>query len=168
MSNHETTAMKDSATLQVTTPSDREVAIRRIFNAPRRLVFEAWTNPKYVPQWMLGPQGWTMPVCEIDLRPGGAWHFVWRQSDGAEMEMSGTYREVKPPERVVSTESWGGDWPETLNTVVFSEEDGKTSVAITILYPSKEARDAALQTGMAKGVGMSYDRLEGLLASMAG
>jgi uncharacterized protein YndB with AHSA1/START domain len=109
-----------------------------------------------------------MPVCEIDLRAGGAWHFVWRQADGTEMEMRGVYREVKPPERVVSSESWGGGWPETLNTVVFWEEAGKTSVAITILYPSKEARDEALKTGMAKGVGMSYDRLAKLLASMAG
>jgi len=167
MSNRNAGAMQESTTLEVTTPSDREIVMRRTFNAPRRLVFETWTNPKYVPQWMLGPPGWSMPVCEIDLRPGGAWHFVWRQSDGTEMEMRGTYREVKPPERVVSTESWGGDWPETLNTVVFAEKDGKTSVAITILYPSKEARDAALRTGMAKGAGMSYDRLAGLLASMA-
>ena len=167
MSNHETAAMKDSPTLQITTPSDREIVMLRVFNAPRRLVFEAWTSPKYVPQWLLGPPGWTMPVCEIDLRPGGAWHFVWRQADGTEMEMRGMYREVVPPERVVSTETWGGEWPETLNTVVFFEEDGKTSVAITILYPSKQARDAALKSGMTKGAGMSYDRLAGLLASLA-
>jgi uncharacterized protein YndB with AHSA1/START domain len=168
MSKHKAGAMQEPSTLEVTTPSDREIVMRRVFNAPRRLVFEAWNNPKYVPQWMLGPPGWTMPVCEIDLRPGGAWHFVWRQADGTEMEMHGVYREVKAPERVVSTESWGGDWPETLNTVVFAEELGKTSVAITVLYPSKEARDAALATGMAKGVGMSYDLLAKLLASMAG
>jgi uncharacterized protein YndB with AHSA1/START domain len=168
MSNHKAGAMQEPPTLQVTTPSDREILMQRVFNAPRRLVFEAWTNPKYVPQWLLGPPGWTMPVCEIDLRPGGAWHFVWRQANGTEMEMRGVYREVKPPERVVSTESWGGDWPETLNTVVFSEEEGKTIVAITILYPSKDARDTALNTGMAKGAGMSYDLLAKLLASMAG
>ena len=168
MSNHKADAMQESTTLQVTTPSDREVVMQRVFNAPRRLVFEAWTNPKYVAQWLLGPPGWTMPVCEIDLRPGGAWHFVWRQDGGAEMEMRGVYHEVKPPERIVSSESWGGDWPETLNTVVFSEEAGKTSVSITILYPSKEARDEALKTGMAKGAGMSYDRLAGVLASMSG
>jgi uncharacterized protein YndB with AHSA1/START domain len=168
MSNHKAAAMSDSATLQVTTPSDREIVLRRVFNAPRHLVFEAWTNPRYVPQWLLGPPGWTMPVCEIDLRPGGAWHFVWRQADGTEMEMHGLYREVKPPARLVNTEFWGGDWPETLNTLVFSEEHGKTTVAITILYPSKEARDAALKTGMAKGAGMSYDRLAGVLASMTG
>jgi uncharacterized protein YndB with AHSA1/START domain len=168
MTNHKAGAMQDPSTLQVTTPSDREIVMRRVFNAPRRLVFEAWTNPKYVPQWMLGPPGWTMPVCEIDLRAGGAWHFVWRQADGTEVEMRGVYREVKPPERVVSSESWGGDWPETLNTAVFTEEDSKTNVTITILYPSKEARDAALKTGMAKGAGMSYDRLAKLLVSMVG
>ena len=77
---------------------------------------------------MLGPPGWTMPVCEVDLRPGGAWHFVWRSRDGAEMDMRGVYREVSPPERLVATEQWGGDWPETLNTMVFSEEDGMTTI----------------------------------------
>ena len=87
-----------------------------IVDAPRHLVFAAWTNPEHLPHWMLGPPGWTMPVCEIDLRPGGEWHFVWRRSDGAEMEMSGVYKEITPPERLVSTESWGGNWPETLNT----------------------------------------------------
>lgn len=86
-----------------------------------------------------------MPVCEIDLRPGGAWHFLWRRSDGAEMEMRGGYREVKPPERLVSTESWGGNWPETLNTLLLSEQNGKTTVTNTVLYPSKQARDAALK-----------------------
>ena len=83
-----------------------------------------------MPHWMLGPDGWTMPVCEIDLRPGGAWHFVWRGSDGTEMEMRGVYREIAPPERLVTTESWGGDWPETLNTLVLTEEDGKTTIGV--------------------------------------
>src|SRR5450755_2054991 len=101
--------MKDSESLQFDAPGDREVTMTRVFDAPRSLVFETWTNPKHVPQWMLGPAGWTMPVCEIDLRPGGAWHFVWRKSDGAEMSMRGVYQEVVPPERLVSTESWGGD-----------------------------------------------------------
>ena len=100
-----------------------------------RLVFEAWTNPEHLPHWMLGPAGWTMPVCEIDLRPGGAWHFVWRRSDGTEMEMRGVYQEIVPPERLVSTESWGGDWPETLNTLILSEEDGKTTITSTDPLP---------------------------------
>lgn len=152
-------AAKSSAALTVTMPTDREVAITRVFDAPDRLVFEAWTSPEHLPHWMLGPEGWTMPVCEIDLRPGGSWHFVWRRSDGTEMGMNGVYREIKPPERLVSTESWGGNWPETLNTLVLTEEAGKTTATLTILYPSKEARDAALQTGMKDGVAVSFDRL---------
>lgn len=150
-----------------TTPSDREVAMTRVFDAPRSLVWDAWTNPEHVPQWLLGPEGWTMPVCQIDLRPGGEWHFVWRRTDGTEMEMRGEYREVTPPERLVSTESWGGDWPETLNTLILIEEDGKTTVTQTVLYPSKEARDTALGTGMQEGASQSFDRLAEHLRTMA-
>jgi uncharacterized protein YndB with AHSA1/START domain len=150
-----------------TTPSDREVVMTRVVDARRSLVWEAWTNPEHVHNWLLGPEGWTMPVCEIDLRPGGTWHFVWRQSDGTEMEMRGEYREIAPPERLVSTESWGGDWPETLNTLVLSEEDGKTTITQTTLYPSKEARDAALQTGMTDGASVTFDRLAQYLRTMA-
>ena len=157
--------MKNTGTSEVTTPTDREIVVTRIVDAPRRLVFEAWTNPEYLPQWMLGPPGWTMPVCEIDLRPGGEWHFVWRRSDGTEMGMRGVYREINPPERLVSTESWGGNWPETLNTLMLSEDDDKTTITIRILYPSKEARAAALQTGMKEGMSRSFDRLAELLAS---
>jgi uncharacterized protein YndB with AHSA1/START domain len=158
--------MPNSEVFSVTTPTDCEIVVTRVFNAPRKLVFDAWTNAQYLPHWMLGPDGWTMPVCEIDLRPGGSWHFVWRHSNGKEMEMRGEYREVKPPERVVSSESWGPDWPETLNTVVFSEHAGKTAATITLLYASKEARDAALKTGMKQGMALSYDRLENYLASL--
>ena len=160
-------AAQDRSALTVTKPTDREIVMTRVFDAPRRLVFEAWTDPRHVPQWLLGPEGWTMPVCEIDLRPGGAWRFVWRKSDGAEMEMTGLYREVVLPERVVHTESWGAEWPETLNTLTFAEKDGKTTASLTVLYPSKEARDAALKTGMEDGVAVSFDRLEGLLRGMA-
>jgi uncharacterized protein YndB with AHSA1/START domain len=158
--------MSNAETFNVTTPSDREIIVTRVFNAPRSLVFEAWTNPKYLPHWMLGPDGWTMPVCEIDLRPGGSWHFVWRHSNGKEMEMRGEYREVAPPERLVSTESWGPGWPDTLNTLELSEDTGKTIATITLLYASKEARDAALNTGMKKGMAISYDRLEAYLKSL--
>jgi uncharacterized protein YndB with AHSA1/START domain len=153
-----TTANKVGATT-FTTPSDREVVMTREVEAPRELVFDAWTKPEHVQQWMLGPSGWTMPVCEIDLRPGGEWHFVWARADGTEMDMRGEYREVTPPVRLVSTESWGGDWPETINTVTLSEEDGKTTITQTVLYPSQEARDAALETGMKDGVSESFDRL---------
>ena len=161
-----TTANKVNETT-FTTPSYREILGTRVVDAPRELVWEAWTNPEHVPHWLLGPEGWTMPVCEIDLRPGGAWHFVWRRSDGTEMEMRGEYREVEPPVRLVHTEAWGGDWPETLNTLILSEEDGKTLMSQTILYPSKEARDAALATGMKKGASISFDRLDEYLRTMA-
>ena len=161
-----TVTSKGSATT-FTTPSDREIAMTRVFDAPRRLVFEAWTKPEHLPHWMLGPPGWTMPVCEMDLRPGGAWHYVWRKSDGSEMEMRGVYREIVPPERLVSTESWGGDWPETINTVTLTEENGKTTMTLTVLYPSKEARDAALKTGMKDGVSQSFDRLADYLQTIA-
>jgi len=150
-----------------TTPSDREIAATRVFDAPRRLVYEAHTNPKHLPNWMLGPEGWTMPVCEIDLRPGGTWHFVWRKADGSEMAMRGTYKEVVPPEKVVTTESWGGDWPETINTLTLTEKDGKTILTSTILYPSKDARDAALKTGMKQGMNVSFDRLAAYLQGIA-
>jgi uncharacterized protein YndB with AHSA1/START domain len=147
------------------TPSDREIVITRVFNAPRRLVFEAYTNPAHLPHWMLGPQGWTMPVCEIDLRVGGAWRFVWRHSDGTEMVMRGVCQEIAPPERLVSRESWGGDWPETLNTLLLSEQDGKTTITQRVLYPSREARDAALKTGMQEGMDQSFERLGEYLAA---
>jgi len=159
--------MKNTERLQVTTPTDREIVMTRVFDAPRRLVFEAWTNPEHLPHWMLGPEGWTMPVCEIDLRPGGAWHFVWRRADGTEMAMSGMYKEVTPPERLVSTESWGGNWAETLNTLTLSEANGKTTMTNTVLYPSKEARDAALKTGMKEGASQGFDRLDEYLRTMA-
>jgi uncharacterized protein YndB with AHSA1/START domain len=159
--------MMNSESFLVTTPSDREIVLTRVFNAPRKLVFDAWTNPKYLPHWMLGPEGWTMPVCELDLRPGGSWHFVWRHSNGQEMEMRGEYREVKPPERLVSSESWGPGWPDTLNTLELSEHAGKTTATITLLYASKEARDAALASGMKAGMAMSYNRLEAYLATLS-
>lgn len=156
-----------AGTTTFTTPSDLEISMTRVFDAPRRLVWEAWTNPEHLPQWMLGPDGWTMPVCEIDLRPGGKWHFVWRKNNGEEMSMHGEYREVVAPERLVNTENWGGDWPETLNTLILTEENGRTRMESRGLYPSKEARDRALGTGMKEGADQSFDRLEELLRKMA-
>ena len=156
-----------SAATSLTTPSDREIVITRVVDAPRNLVFDVWTKPEHVAHWMVGPQGWTMPVCEIDLRPGGAWHFVWRSADGAELAMRGVYREVVPPERLVCTESWGSDWPETLNTLLLSEEHGRTMIRQHILYVSKEARDAALKTGMESGMSESFDRLADYLVTLA-
>lgn len=158
---------KHSGATSLTMPSDREIVITRVVDAPRRLVFEVYTNPEHLPHWMLGPQGWTMPICEIDLRVGGAWHFVWRRADGTELAMRGVYQEIMPPERLVSTESWGDGWPETLNTLVLSEEHGRTTITQRVRYSSKEVRDAALKTGMQKGMSETFDRLATYLATMA-
>lgn len=147
-------------------PSDRELVATRVVDASRERVFAAWTDPQHVPNWMLGPDGWTMPVCEIDLRPGGSWHYVWRSADGTEMEMHGQYREIAAPERLVTTESWGDPWPDTINTLVLTEEAGETTMTCTVLYPTPEARDAAVATGMKQGWAASYDLLDRYLASM--
>jgi uncharacterized protein YndB with AHSA1/START domain len=148
------------------TPSDREIVVTRVVDAPRRIVFDAMSSPKHVPNWLTGPDGWTMPVCEIDLRPGGAWRYVYRKADGSEMTLQGSYREVTPPERLVATESWGPEWPETVNTTVLSESAGQTTITITVRYPSKEARDAALETGMKEGMNQGFARLDVLLDTL--
>jgi uncharacterized protein YndB with AHSA1/START domain len=152
--------------LQVTTPTDREIAMTRIFAAPRRLVFDALTKPELVKQWLLGPPGWSMPVCEIDLRVGGAYRYVWRHTNGNEMGMGGVYREIAAPERIVATEKFDEAWypGEAVGTLVLSEQGGKTTITQTVLYQSREARDAVLKSGMEKGVAASYDRLAELLA----
>jgi uncharacterized protein YndB with AHSA1/START domain len=155
-------------TLQITTPSNREIAMKRVFDAPRRLVFEAFTKPELVKQWLLGPPGWSMPVCEIDLRVGGAYRYVWRHTKGKEMGMGGVYREIVPPERLVCTELFDEAWyeGESLITTTLLEQGGKTTLTTTILYVSQEVRDGVLKSGMESGVAASYDRLAELLASM--
>jgi uncharacterized protein YndB with AHSA1/START domain len=160
-----TTATRPGVTTYAT-PTDREVVVTRVVDAPRKVVFAAHTEPRHLQRWLLGPEGWTMPVCEFDARPGGAWRYVWRKADGSEMALSGIVREFAPPERVVHTERWGPEWPETVNTTVFTESEGRTTITLTIAYPSKEARDAAIQTGMKGGMDQSYDRLDVLLRSL--
>lgn len=160
------TATKPGVT-SYTIPTDREVVVTRVVDAPRRLVFEAWTDPRHIPNWLLGPEGWTMPVCELDLRPGGAWRYVWRKSDGSEMTMGGLVREVTPPERLVTTERWGPEWPETVNTLTLTETGGRTTITLTITYPSKAARDAALESGMKGGMDESFARLDQVVGSLA-
>jgi uncharacterized protein YndB with AHSA1/START domain len=147
------------------TPSDREVVITRVFDAPREVVFEAMTSPEHVPNWY-GPRGFTLPVCEIDFRPGGAWRYVTRAPDGSEMGMRGVYQEIEPPERIVSTESFD-DYPgESLNAVVLTEEDGRTRVTTTVRYESKEIRDAVIASGMQAGAAETYDRLAEHVATL--
>jgi uncharacterized protein YndB with AHSA1/START domain len=157
-----------TSTLQITTPSDREIAMTRVFNAPRHLVFDALTKPELVKKWLLGPPGWTMPVCEIDLRVGGQYRYVWRrESNGKEMGMRGVYREIVPQERLVCTELFDEAWyaGESLITTILVEEGARTTMTSTMLYVSQEARDGVLKSGMESGVAASYDRLAELLAS---
>ncbi len=159
--------MKETGTLNVTTPTAREIAMTREFNAPRSLVFNALTKPELVKQWLLGPPGWSMPVCEIDLKVGGAYRFSWRGPEGNEMGMRGVYREIVAPERFVATEKFDQPWypGETLVTNALAEQGGKTTLTLTVRYESPEARDAVLTTPMSKGVAASYDRLAEILAS---
>jgi uncharacterized protein YndB with AHSA1/START domain len=159
--------MKNAGTLQVTTPSDREIAMTRVLDAPRHLVFDAFTKPELVKRWLLGPPGWSMPVCEIDLRVGGTYRYVWRNVKGNEMGMGGVYHEIVAPERLVATEKFDEAWypGEAVSTLVLSEEKGKTTITQTVLYQSREARDGVLKSGMESGVAASYDRLEELLGS---
>ena len=161
--------MTNPESLKVTTRGDREIVMTRVFNAPRRLVFEAMTQAALLQHWLLGPPGWLMVVCENDLKVGGVFRHVWRRSDGTEMAMRGIYREVVPPERIVRTERFdlGCDAQagEQLATLVLTEQDGRTTLTLTVLYPSKEARDATLASGMEHGVAASYDRLAELLAA---
>lgn len=156
-------------TFAVTTPSDTEARITRSFNAPRHLVFQAFTTPALLTRWMLGPPGFTMPVCEIDLRPGGRFRYVWRKPSGTEMGMGGQFVEVVPPTRIVHVESFDEDWTggETRVTTEFDEHDGVTTVTMTVLYGTKDGRDGALATGMTTGMSAGYLALDALLAEQA-
>jgi uncharacterized protein YndB with AHSA1/START domain len=159
--------MKNTGTLKVTTPTDTEIVLTRVFDAPRAMVYDAFTKPELLKRWF-GPRGWSLVVCEVDLRVGGTWRFVLRGPDGKEMGMSGVYREVAPPDRSVHTESYD-DYPgESLVTAVFVERDGKTTLTATVDYGSKEVRDAVLNSGMEHGAAETYDKLAELLASDAG
>jgi len=158
--------MTNPGNLKLTTRGDREIVITRAFDAPRKLVFDAFTKPELVKQWLLGPDGWSMPVCEIDLKVGGKYRYVWRRDkDGTEMGMGGGYREIVAPERVVATEKFDQSWypGEAVGTFVLVEQGGRTTLTQTILYESREARDGVLKSGMEKGVVASYDRLAKLL-----
>jgi uncharacterized protein YndB with AHSA1/START domain len=159
--------MTNFGKLQVTTPSDREIAMTRVFNAPRGMVFDAITKPELIKRWLCVRAGWTMPVCEIDLKVGGEYRYLWRGPKGAEMGMGGVYREVARNERLVATEVFDEAWypGEAVDTTRFVEKGGKTTVTTTVLYASKEARDGVLKSPMATGVEESYQGLDALLAS---
>ena len=159
-----------SHTLTMTTPSDREIAMIRTFDAPRALVFEAWTTPALVKRWLGAFGGWSLAICEIDLRVGGVGRFVWRRaSTGAEMGLTQIYREVVVPERLVCTETFDEPWYEgdALITVVFEERNGQTTVTQTVRYGSKAIRDGVLASPMETGVIASYDALAVVVAAQA-
>ena len=157
----------NSDTFQVTTPSSREIRMTRVFDAPRHLVFEAMSKPEHIRRWWgrLG-EGYSVPVCEVDLRPGGTWRFVNRHPKG-EAAFHGVYREIAPPDRVVFTEIFE-PFPdaESVVTAVLTEENGQTRLTATVVYPTAEIRDMVLKTGMERGAAISYDRLEDVAAGL--
>ena len=157
----------NSDSFSVTTPSDEEIRLTRLFDAPRHLVFEAMTRPEHVKRWwgQLG-EGYSVPVCEIDLRVGGAWRFVNRHPNG-EAVFYGEYREIAPPSRLVFTEIFES-FPDAVSVVTaeFTDEGGKTRFTATVRYPSLDLRNTVLASGMATGAGISYDRLEDLVGEL--
>lgn len=168
--------MNATNTLQVTTPSDLEITMTRTFEAPRQLVFDAWTKPEHIVHWFgQGDEqlkGWSMTTCEVDLRPGGAYHFVWAGPDGEVLGIAGEYSEIEPPARIVSTELFDEPYRDEMggavvNTFTLEERDGKTTWTQTSRYSSREARDGALQTGMESGVAEGFVTLERYLQTLA-
>jgi uncharacterized protein YndB with AHSA1/START domain len=157
-----------TATVKVTTPTDCEILITRTFNAPRDLVWKTLSEPELLKRWLFGPPGWTMTACEDDQRPGGTFRWAWSGPDNAEMVMSGVYREIVPPERVVRTERFEfgctAQAGEQIATLMLADQHDKTILTLSVLYPSKEARDGALQSGMDRGLEAGYERLEQILA----
>lgn len=154
--------------LKLTTPTDREISWTRVFDASPDLVFDALTRPELLRRWLLGPDGWTMTVCQVDLMVGGAYRYVWSHAQKGQMGMGGIYREIVRPARIVNTEVYD-DYPgEAVGTVVLVNQDGKTILTGTMLYESREARDAVLRTNMAEGMTASYNRLAIVLAESKG
>jgi len=161
--------MKKSETFNITAHGNREILVTRLFDAPRRLVFDAYTKAELIKQWLLGPDGWSMPVCKVDLRVGGKYRYVWKSdADGREMGMGGIYREVVPPERIVVTEVFDEAWypGDAVDTIVLVENAGQTTLTQTIRYNSPETRDAVLKSPMQKGMAASYDRLDKFVPSL--
>ena len=156
-----------SNALKLEAHGDREIVMTRAFNAPRRLVFDAFSKPDLVRQWLLGPPGWSIPVCEIDFRIGGRYRYVWSHENGNEMGMGGVYTEIVAPERIVATEKFDQSWypGEGVGTVALVEQGGQTLLTQTVRYESREARDVVLKSPMESGVKVSYDRLDALVTS---
>ena len=155
-----------SETATVTLPNDDQILITREFDAPKHLVYKAWTTPDLIKRWWSGNRGKTT-IAEIDLRVGGAWRCVMVTDDGFEVAFHGEYREIVPNERIVSTEVYeGAPGAEALNTVTFEEEEGRTTLRVLIEYASKEARDAHVNSGMEVGMQEGLDLLEQIAVSL--
>lgn len=163
--------MKPRIPLTATLPSDRELRVSREFDAPCALVFKAYTDPALVQRWLWGPDDWPMAECEIDLRVGGTYRYVWRNAQLGDMGMGGRFLEIDPPERLVVTELFDQDWTEgeTVCTTTFEDLDGgtRTRVTTTVLYSSKNARDNAMKTPMLEGWAVCFDRLDDRLPDFA-
>ena len=161
--------MTTRGALQITTPDDREIRITRSFDAPRQLVWDAYTRPELLKRWLGTMPGWSWAVCEMDVREGGRYRWVWRGPEGAEMGLGGEYKEVVPAERLVSRERYDQAWypGEATETVEFTEQGGRTLLVTTLRYDSKAARDVVLQSPMADGMEAGYTALDTLLASTA-
>lgn len=157
--------MKNKGTLKIQPSGDRELIITRIFDAPQEMVFDAFTKPVLLKRWLLGPPGWTMPTCTVDLKVGGGYRYVWRNDEGEELGVRGTFKEIIRSEKLVHTELFDEAWypGESLMTTTLTDQNGKTLLTGKILYESKEARDMVVQSGMEEGVGLSYDNLEEIL-----
>lgn len=158
------------APLDLAALGERELLMTRAFAAPRELVFACHTRPQLVRRWLLGPPGWTMPVCEIDARAGGPYRYEWRGPNGETMGASGVHHEVVAPERLVFTQLFDDDWTggETLITIALRETGNATELAQTTLFATAAARAAALATGMAEGMESSFQKLDALLATQPG
>jgi uncharacterized protein YndB with AHSA1/START domain len=159
--------MNGSHDLTVEPRGEREIVIRRSFAAPPRLVFEALTRPELLRRWLGVFGGWSMEVCEVDLRVGGSYRYLWKGPDGAAMGMRGTFREIHPPERIVQTEKFDQAWypGEAVGTAVLTESGGRTTLTTTVLYDSREIRDGALKSGMEKGIAAGYGALDEIFAA---
>ena len=156
--------------LTVTTPTDTQIVIVRKFDAPRHLVFACYTQPGLIRRWLNGAEGWVMTVCEFDARVGGKYRYEWKAPSGYVMGLGGVIREIEPVERVVSAELFDEDWTggETVSTLTFDEQDGRTTLVNTLNYSSKEARDGALATPMADGMEFGFSKLDAVLVELQG
>src|SRR5262249_20104283 len=160
--------MADAGALKIAVRGEREIVMTRSFNAPRQLVFDAFTKPELVKRWLGRFGGWSLAVCEIDLRVGGSYRYIWRGPDGPDMGMRGVYREIVAPERIVATAKFDESWypGRAVGTIVLGERAGKTLLTQTILYDSPEARDAVMKSPMEHGVSAGYNQLDQVLASL--